>query len=374
LQVTLSAPSTQTVTVNYAVTGGTATGGGVDYTLASGQLSFSAGQTSKPIAIAIVNDSVPEPAETIIVTLSSPTNATLGSPSSHTYTILDNDLPTVQFSQASSAGPEATTPANLQVTLSSASTQTVTVNYAVTGGTATGGGVDYTLASGQLSFSAGQTSKPIAIAIVNDIVPEPAETIVVALSSPTNATLGSPVSHTYTIQDDDTKTIGNTTVFSLSVINGNRRALPFTMAEDGMIESVSMYHGSGTGNMILSVYGTGANGLPGPRLGVTASTAVNGVAGWQTIALTSPVTVQAGTTIWLGWVYQNAVSVYYQTGTPGRADSGVGWSGGMPDPFGSSTQANTVYSIYATYATVNKAGKTDAIDMQDIVNTVLGIP
>jgi len=39
---------------------------------------------------------------------------------------------------------------NLAVTLSSASEKTVTVNYSATGGTATGGGVDYTLTSGTL--------------------------------------------------------------------------------------------------------------------------------------------------------------------------------------------------------------------------------
>jgi hypothetical protein len=30
-------------------------------------------------------------------------------------------------------------------------------------------------------------------------------------------------------------------------------------------------------------------------------------------------------------------------------DAGEGWSGGMPDPYGSGTQANYLYSIYATY-------------------------
>jgi hypothetical protein len=34
----------------------------------------------------------------------------------------------------------------------------ITVNYAVTGGTATGSGTDHTLASGQLTFNPGVTS------------------------------------------------------------------------------------------------------------------------------------------------------------------------------------------------------------------------
>jgi hypothetical protein len=42
------------------------------------------------------------------------------------------------------------------------------VDYAVSGGTATGGGVDYTLASGTLTFNPGVTTQNISVAIVND--------------------------------------------------------------------------------------------------------------------------------------------------------------------------------------------------------------
>ena len=75
----MSAASSQNVTVDYAVTG-TATGSGTDYTLANGTLTINAGNTSGTITIAsIVNDSLDEANETVIVTLSNPTNATLGS-------------------------------------------------------------------------------------------------------------------------------------------------------------------------------------------------------------------------------------------------------------------------------------------------------
>ncbi len=91
LAVTLSTASTQTVKVSYAVTGGTATGGGVDYTLAAGQLVFDAGVTGMNIPITIINDSLAEPSETIVVTLSDPVGATLGANSTHTCTITDDD-------------------------------------------------------------------------------------------------------------------------------------------------------------------------------------------------------------------------------------------------------------------------------------------
>ncbi|MBN1675798.1 MAG: lamin tail domain-containing protein [Kiritimatiellae bacterium] len=113
-------------------------------------------------------------------------------------------LPAVQFAAAASAGSESASPVSLAVTLSSASSQTVTVQYATTGGSATGKGTDYTLTAGTLTFSPGQTSKDIALTVVDDDAEEGDETIVATLSNPSNATLGTRSAHTYTIQDNDT--------------------------------------------------------------------------------------------------------------------------------------------------------------------------
>ena len=90
------------------------------------------------------------------------------------------------------------------VALSAASGQTVTVNYSVTGGNATGGGVDYTLANGTLTFTPGQTSKNIGMSIVNDAIDEGSfENVIITLSAPGNATLGTIIEHTLKILDDD---------------------------------------------------------------------------------------------------------------------------------------------------------------------------
>ncbi len=204
MAVTLSGASGLTVTVDYSVTGGTADGGGVDYTLANGTLTFTPGDTSENVSATIINDSWDENNETIIVTLSNPSNASLGGNTAHTYTIQDNDsAPTVAFSAASSNGSESATPANMAVTLSGASGLTVTVDYSVTGGTADGGGVDYTLANGTLTFTPGDTSENVSATIVNDSWDEDDETIIVTLANPSNASLGGNTAHTYTIQDND---------------------------------------------------------------------------------------------------------------------------------------------------------------------------
>ena len=189
MTVDLSFPSTQNVTVNYSVTG-TATGSGTDYTLANGILTINAGLTSGTINITgIVNDSLDEPNETVIVTLSNPSNATLGTNNVHTYTINDNDnAPVVEFNNTSSNDAESVSSKAITVDLSAASSQDVTVNYVVTG-TATGSGTDYTLADGIATIPANATSTTITIGnIVDDSLDELNETVIVTLSNPNNAT------------------------------------------------------------------------------------------------------------------------------------------------------------------------------------------
>ena len=74
--VTLSHASSRTVTVSYATSDGTATAGD-DYTAASGSLTFNAGDTSQTVEITVLTDSDDEGQETLTITLSNPSQATL---------------------------------------------------------------------------------------------------------------------------------------------------------------------------------------------------------------------------------------------------------------------------------------------------------
>ena len=220
ITVDLSATSSQNVTVDYTVTGTATTGSGTDYTLANGTLTISAGESSGTITIgSITDDSISEADETIIVTLSNPSNATLGSDAVHTYSINDNDtIPMIDFNATSSNGNESLSSAGLTIDLSAASGQNVTVDYAVTG-TATGLGADFTLADGTDTINAGETSGSITIAnIIDDSLKEVDETVIVTLSNPSNATLGSDSVHTYTIIDNDTPPVVN---FKATSSNGD---------------------------------------------------------------------------------------------------------------------------------------------------------
>ncbi|MBL1210324.1 Calx-beta domain-containing protein, partial [Geminocystis sp. GBBB08] len=110
-----------------------------------------------------------------------------------------------------------TNPQNITytVTLSQASTQTVTVQYATIDGTALAG-EDYTSTSGTLTFSPGQTSKIITIPILNDFINEPNETFTLILSNPNNGTLDNTIAITTII---DTLSSSVTTTLPANVEN-----------------------------------------------------------------------------------------------------------------------------------------------------------
>jgi hypothetical protein len=112
-------------------------------------------------------------------------------------------LPTPRLAVVDVVVPEGSGPAEaaFAVTLSPASTSTVTVDYATAGGTATPG-VDYVSVSGTLTFPAGATSRRLEVPILGDAVYEASETFLVRLTGAVSAVIddGEAVG---TIADDD---------------------------------------------------------------------------------------------------------------------------------------------------------------------------
>ena len=202
--VTMSPASSSQVTVNYARSGGTAMSG-TDFTAlaASTTLTFAANETSKTIAVSVTGDTMNEPDETVIVTLSSASGADIVT-ASGTGTIRDNDTPGFSIDSPSVAeGDSGSVSLTFTVSLSPASYQATTVNYAVTGGTATSG-TDFTaLAAGTLTFAIGDASDTITVSVTGDFANEPDETVVVTLSNATGGASISTASGTGTITNDD---------------------------------------------------------------------------------------------------------------------------------------------------------------------------
>ena len=215
--VTLSAASSQTVTVSYATANGSATAP-ADYQATSGTLTFSSGETA--LQILVVGDTVIEIAEVFSVNLSNAVNATLADPAAQ-GTITDND--TVSISVANAAvteGNSGTLNAVFGVTLSAASSQAVTVSYATADGSATAP-ADYQTTSGTLTFDPGVTALQILVPVVGDTLIESAELFSLNLSAPSNATLADPASQG-TITDNDTVSVS---IGSVTVTEGNSGTL-----------------------------------------------------------------------------------------------------------------------------------------------------
>ncbi len=265
--VTLSAAAPGTVTVNYATSNGTATSGS-DYTATSGTLTYTVGQTSKSITVPTINNTIYELAETMTVTLSSPTGGAAISVASATGTINDNDTPP-SFSISDASATEGSN-LTFTVTKSGSTAVTTAVSYATSNGTAAAGS-DYTATSGSLSFTSSQTSKTISVTTTDDSSAESNETMTVNLSSPTNGSTISDGSGTGTINDNDTVT--------------------YIQITDGVVNVYSA-HQSTYGCELVSF----------PEYGI----------GWQQC-----------------WLTSNSVMVYYGDASGQQFDPGYSWSSGL---------------------------------------------
>ena len=166
----------------------------------------------------MLGDSLDEANETFAVNLSSPVNATIAT-AQGTGTIVDNDAaPSISIGDVSvTEGNTGTKTASFTVTLSAASGQTVTVNYATANGTATAGS-DYLAATGTLTFAPGVTSQPVVVTVNGDALNEANETVLVNLSGATNASI-SDSQGTLTITNDDA--LPSITIGDASITEGN---------------------------------------------------------------------------------------------------------------------------------------------------------
>ena len=204
--VTLSAPSSQPVTVVAQTANGTALAGS-DYT-ATGPttLTFEPGSTTHTFSVPILGDTAVEPDETFTVTLSSSTYATLGK-AQGTATIQNDDesgnaIALVIDDVTVTEGNSSTTPATFTVSMNRVSTSLVTVQYATQDGTATTGDNDYRAVSGTLTFAPGELSKAVTVTVNGDGKAEPDETLTVTLSNPVNAGIAKPQAVGTILNDD----------------------------------------------------------------------------------------------------------------------------------------------------------------------------
>jgi probable HAF family extracellular repeat protein len=183
--VTLSAPASGPVTVNFATGNGTASAG-FDYAAQSGTITIPAGETTATVTVAVQGDTIAESNETFQVILSQPVGAVLLD-GQGVGTIVDDEPRFLRISDVTlQEGRFGTKVFVFTVTLSAPSSVPVTVNFATANGTAQST-EDYNAQSGTLTFAPGQTSKTISIVVKGDGKRESNETFFVNLSGAVNA-------------------------------------------------------------------------------------------------------------------------------------------------------------------------------------------
>jgi uncharacterized repeat protein (TIGR03803 family) len=201
--LSLDIASASSVKVRYATAPGTATAN-VDYTTASGMLTFAPGVTSRTISVAVLGDTLQEPNETLFVNLTTPVAALVARSQAVGTIVDDGDVnPSVSVGNASALeGPAGNTKVfHLPVSLSSAVSAPVSVAFTTQAGTATVK-TDFTSRTGTLTIPAGATAGVIGITVIGDDSFEPDETFVVTLANPVNASLGNSTATAVILNDD----------------------------------------------------------------------------------------------------------------------------------------------------------------------------
>lgn len=152
-------------------------------------------------------------------------------------------LPVASVAAASIAeGQSGTSTVNVPITLNSAATQPVSVQWTTSDLAATAGS-DYQAASGLVSFAAGESSKTVPVTINGDTAIEPTESLRVSLSNPVGATLGQSQATVTIVNDDDTT--APVIAFKENVISESKAAqvvVPYTapIAKDAVDPKVTV--------------------------------------------------------------------------------------------------------------------------------------
>ena len=172
-----------------------------------GTLTFAAGETTKTVSVAVNGDLLDEVDESFTLNLSSAGSATIAD-AQGVGTITDDDgTPSLSVNDVTvTEGNGSTVNAVFTVSLSSASGQSVSVDYATADGSATAG-ADYHAAAGHLVFTPGQTTKTITVTVSGDALDEIDETFTLDLTNASNATIADNLGLGTIIDNDPLPTV-----------------------------------------------------------------------------------------------------------------------------------------------------------------------
>ena len=222
----ISLPGTATaaedITVNYTISGTAANG--TDYTNLGGTVVIPAGVHAVPVPVSASLDQIIEPLETVILTITSGTSASLTfSPNAANgsamvnITDADNTSANLALSIAKvNDASEPSTPGRVTFALPAdiTASQDITVAYSVSG-TATEN-ADYAALPGTAIILAGRSSVTIPVSVIDDQLIEPMETVVITLTGGNSAGNVYTGTGTATINISDDESVPANLVLSIS--------------------------------------------------------------------------------------------------------------------------------------------------------------
>ena len=253
-----------------------------DYTLSpaltTGSQGFStftiaAGSSTRSIVVAPASDTSQEGPETIILQASAGNGYLVGSASSATMVLGDDDtpLPKIAFTASTARTSEGSgSPAQLTVTRSGTGAA-LTVNYAVSGSASSS--TDFTALAGNVVIPMGASSATIDITAMNDAISESLETVVLTLSN-NAAYVIDPTANvaTTSIYDDDLQMVNVSASdaaaaeVDLSVPGAAANTGTFLVSRSGDVTSplIVYYAFSGvTGSGTMALHGVDYEAMPG---------------------------------------------------------------------------------------------------------------
>ncbi|NBV21051.1 MAG: hypothetical protein EBS05_03895, partial [Proteobacteria bacterium] len=255
------------VSVQYATSPGTATPG-ADYSSRSGTLTFASGQTSRTFTVPILNDTIVEFEESILLNLTSPSGgATLGLTNSMILIESDDGGPgsigflTNQFVVAEASGRAVITVIRTSGTTGTATVDLLTYDLPPASSGVARAGLDYTTVSNRLTFATGVATQTVVVPITVDRLVEGDESFGVRLTNVTGgANLG--VLSNVLVVVQDANSYGSLSLTSTNyVVNERTNAVYLTVVRSGGdTDAVSVQYYTTPGSAVAGVRYVATNG------------------------------------------------------------------------------------------------------------------
>lgn len=248
LRVSLTNPSSETITVTAQTFDGSAVAPDDYSPLAGAVVTFAPGEIDKIISVSVHADAIFEADETFSVILSNPINASIAAGSAQITIRNVQPPPAISISDIEVLeGDASTVAASFTVTLSSASSSAVSVSYATADGTATAPGDYAALPLATLTFAPGEVSKQVTVEVAGDSMPEGDEIFFVNLSNPTGGTIADAQGRGRIVNDDAFPGITINDVSVIEGTNGTASASFAVVLSAQSTQTVSVRYATGDG-------------------------------------------------------------------------------------------------------------------------------